>query len=458
MLENKRATDKETVERELNHVLDMGKMFLENYAYSTSTERMGLLLAMTAAVRQLESIINKMGAYLRNDILDPYHLNYIDYARSIENLVKIWREELGVTPIAYTFDDMQVDEDECYFNDVSMLLMKNARPMSEIIEKGLVVIADSLRGIVDYYHRLTNDVELQNKKFHKLENHYEAAMWAKDKVRLIYAAKEYVSTCRCENVQESYQHFLNKLSLDATDYHMNKLLTELNETYLNGESPATFIVNNRNQLSFEDIAQHFCFVKSHRMISTHIEMYDLWSPADEEYKDLFVNRAAQELAFLLAPTIGMYVDFRHNYQYAALQMAMMDLGMIYNELRNGVQMMRFVNECFLKEDAIKDQTTLTQWTAKLLGRRYGVIDEDNFTETNMSLQDFRKMKDYYWHCLSIINKVLKVDIQEMGFASYLLIEHANTPAITDYMNKGGENVMERLFVLKSAFHKESVFL
>ncbi len=477
-MENYHTTDdKENVERKLNHVLDMGKMYIEAYAHISCTERVGILLAMTAAVNQVKANIQIVRRYLKGNLLDPYKIEYVDYARSIENLVKIWHEELAGSPIVYNLDtsaipltnpdeivlkedtyyDMMLDVKGVDFYEVRVGLMKNAMLMCSTIENGLDSIARTLRDIVQDYTMLKGDIELQEKKLNNLEAQYDEAMWDTDMDRLKQEAKEYVRTCNNDNLKETYQYFLNRLSRNATDPHDNKVLSELNECYLNGDSTANFVVKNRNQLSFEDIASHFCFVKSHRMVSTHIEMFDLWAPADDDYKDLFVNKAAQELAFLLAPTISMYVDFQYNYQYAALLMAMMDLGLVYRDRRNGIQMMKYVNECYLKDDAIKDQTTLTQWTGKLLGKAYGVIDEDNFNDTNLSLLDFKKLKDYYWLCLSIVNKVVMVNIQERGFAPYLLEEHTLTPAITDYRNSKGESVMERLFILKSAFNRESIF-
>ena len=221
--------------------------------------------------------------------------------------------------------------------------------------------------------------------------------------------------------------------------------------------PAAFIVDNRDKLTFEDIALHFRFVRCRRLLSRHVESFDLLLPADEEYKNLFINRASQELAFLLSTTIGIYVDFRHNYQYAALQMAMQDLGLVYNDGRNGIQMRDYINKAYLKNDKlIKDQKTLTEWTGKLLGSMFGAMDEHHLLG-NYSKEDFEKMKDCYWLCLSIINKVVQLDLQELQFAPYLYEEHENTPSITDYKNREGQSIMERLSELKSVIKGETLF-
>ena len=68
-----------------------------------------------------------------------------------------------------------------------------------------------------------------------------------------------------------------------------------------------------------------------------------------------------------------------------------------------------------------------------------------------------KMKDYYWLCLSIINKIVQLDLRELRFAPYLYEEHEKTPSITDYKNSEGQSIMERLSVLKSAIKGENLF-
>ena len=59
------------------------------------------------------------------------------------------------------------------------------------------------------------------------------------------------------------------------------------------------------------------------------------------------------------------------------------------------------------------------------------------------------MKDHYWLFLSIINKVVQMDLHELGFAPYLYQDHERTPNITDYRNAAGESLMDRLSELKS---------
>lgn len=457
----------------------MGKRIIDLYPHITCTERAALLLAMTAAVRQIAANMRTVAALLRKNLLDPFRIDYTDFARKIENLHKIWEEELRGAPIFHNLDnqsrpitdpteiamkedtdyDLTIrtsDEDNFDFLETRVGLMDNAPLMCEAIDMGLEQIGRILRDIMDDYLKLKADSERQNKRLKELEQQYEELMWEEEKERFIDDVEEYTQVSG-DKTKKTYKRYLSHLERNATDPLERKVLGELNEWYLGNLNPAAFIVENRDKLNFEDIALHFRFVRCRRLLIHHIESFDLLLPANDEYRNLFVNKASQELAFLLASTIGLYVDFRHNYQYAALQMAMQDLGLVYNDARNGIQMRDYINKAYLKNDKpIKDQKTLTDWTGKLLGSMFGTMDEQHL-QGNYSLDDFEKMKDYYWLCLSIINKVVQLDLQELQFAPYLYEEHENTPSITEYKNSDNQSIMERLFVLKSVIKGETLF-
>ncbi len=473
------TNDQENIERKLNHVLDMGKRIIDLYPHITCTERAALLLAMTAAVRQTAANMRTVAALLRRNLLDPFRIDYTDFARKIENLHKIWEEELKGAPIFHNLDNRSLpitdpneialkedtdydltirtsDEDNFDFLETRVGLMDNAPLMCEAIDKGLEQIGKTLREIVDDYLKLKEDSEKQDKRLKELEKQYEQLMWEEELERFVDDVIEYTEQSGNKNKQ-TYQRYLFRMERNATDTLERKVLGELNEWYLGNMRPAAFIVENRDKLTFEDIALHFRFRRCRRLLINHVESFDLLLPADEEYRNLFVNQASQELAILLAPTIGLYVDFRHNYQYAALQMAMQDLGLVYNDGRNGIQMRNYVNKVFLRNDKpIKDQKLITDWTGKLLGSMFGAMDERHLLG-NYSPEDFDKMKDYYWLCLSIINKVVQLDLQELRFAPYLYEEHENTPSFTDYKNSEGQSIMERLSILKSAIKGETLF-
>ena len=444
------------IERKLNHVLDMGERIIDLYPHITSTERSAQLLAMSAAAQQLTANLRHVAALLRKNLLDPFKINYTMYARRFEDLQKIWMEELDIVLREDTDYDLNIHNDDYDIFDLRVSLMNNASKLCDAIEKSLEQTSKILRDIEKDYSNLKSDAVRQDKRLNELEKLYMADWWEDDKKRFISEVEEYAVVSK-DNSIETYKRYLNRMDRKATDPHHLKVLAELNEWFLSGQSPASFIVENRDKLTIDDLADHFKYVRCRKLMKTHIESFELMAPPDAEYDKLFVNKAAQELTVILVKTIGTYVDFRHNYQYVSLQMALTDLGLIVADNGNGPQMMRFVNKHFLTEDEhIKHETTLTQWTSKLLGKSFGRMDEKNLIG-GFSTEDFRKLKDYYWLCLSIINKVVQRNLREWKFAPYLYEEHKLTPSIKDFKDREGNSIMERLSVLKSAIRGEKVF-
>jgi len=473
-----KTNDQEDIERELNHVLNMGNDMINLYPHIICSERATLLLAMMSAVSKTASKLMMTAATIRKNILDTLHINYIDYARRVEGMHKIWVEEVKDIPIFHNrdmkymlltnSDDIVQKEDTDYdltirsgnqdrfdFFETRKVLIDNAGQMCEAIDTGLRQIGKSLRGIVDDYLVLKGDSHQQEERLKVLEKQYEEMMWEGEKKRLIGEVEEYVELCG-DKSKNAYQRFLDRMERKATDTVERKVLGELNGWYIRKMKPAEFIVENREKLTNEDLTLHFRFVHSRILLKNHVESLDLLLPADEKYRDLFVNRASQELAFLLAPTIATYVDFRHNYQYASIQMAMQDLGLMYPDKNNGVQMKDYINNAFLTGiEQIKDQSTLNQWTGKLLGGMFGKMDEQHL-QGNYSPNDFEKMKDCYWICVSIINNVVQFNLKDLCFAHYLYQCHAKTPTINNYKNREGGCIMERLSFLKSVIRGENM--
>jgi len=477
-----KSKEKQNIEKKLNHVIELGESIINMYQQNTCSERAALLLAMTVAVGQVSANLHAVASILRKDLLDPFKIDYLGYARKIEHLQKIWSEDMKNTPIFHLVQDddlgscpfvvlndiahqedidynlsiKTVDKDfDLFFTRVG--LMENAKVMCETIDKGLLLISKSLRDIIKDNHDIKTNTLQQDERFKWLEKQYVDMMWDDDLERFISEVKEYVEVSGSKS-KRVFQLYLVRMDRTATDPHGIKALAELNDHFLAGNSAASFIVDNKDRLSEEDLSNHFKFVKCRKLMVDELEAYDLTGPPDEEYQGLFTNMAAQELALLLSHTINRYVDFHHNYQYAALQMAMMDLDLVKREGRNSKQMMNFFNQVYLKNaNPIRDQTTLTVWISKLLFKKFGTIDSHNLHITLFTPQEFEKIKDYYWLCLSIINKVVRKNLSKSAFASYLWKEHQNTPNIVEYKNAKGECIMDRLFVLNSAFRGLCVF-
>lgn len=280
-----------------------------------------------------------------------------------------------------------------------------------------------------------------------MERTYKEVSWENDREKFLRAINHYVAMHG--NTKQTLENFLHYVDVIAVN-RQPKLLGLLNEHYLNGDNYVMFVFANRDQFTNDDIIRHMTFRNCRKLLLQQIERFDLQQPVPGAYGDLFTCRAAQELTELLVPTIATYVDFKHGYQYAAWAMAMMDMKLIHADKRNSVQIMHFVNKHFGEQ--IDSATTLSRWTGKLFGARFGTLDICNLEKSGYTIEEFNKMQDFYWHSLCIINKVLGRNLQTENFAAYLYDEHSSVPDLKNYIDNGNEQFLDRLETLKQALN------
>ena len=319
----------------------------------------------------------------------------------------------------------------------------------DIILLALNAIADKLNNIFNDYMMLEGSLEMRVKRWSDMQREYMEECWERDKTR--YRREKDNHIRKNGYSKRSLEIFLERTDFLATDQKLG-LVGELNEMYLRHEQYDVFVFKNRDNLTNNDIIRHLSFVKCRELLVEEIELCDLKQPAVGMYANLFTSRAAQEMAELLVPTMNTYVDFNFDYQYAAWAMAMMDLGLVYPDKRNGVELKTFVNTTFLKNDRqIKNQDSLTKWLNKKLDRRFGDLTEDDLKGTAYTVADYQKLRDFYWLCLSIINQIMQRDFKSLGISPYLYIAHPSTPKLEKYCHQDISDFMARLELLKKAF-------
>ena len=161
---------------------------------------------------------------------------------------------------------------------------------------------------------------------------------------------------------------------------------------------------------------------------------------DNNHNKLFINLGAQELIETMVPLFAKNVYFGKSYQYTALYLAIQDMGLMPEGGSNAPQFVKFVNKHF--QENIKSNDTITKCTGPLLGHSYGKVERENYHGTNLDDERFDAIRNEYHICLSIINKVMNIDLAEAGFAKDVWKEHRDTPSFTDYDN------VERLILLR----------
>ena len=438
----------------LQRVLDYGERMTNEPPFSFY-EMEGRLMSLFGAVCVSASMMYHLEKDARRTLLVPQSIDYYRKIPQFKGLYETLKGILGSVPLfrdrdyqkypQITVEDVLTVKEEFVLLeklphcDRGMARSTNfdatalAYKMYDIIFVGLKGIILLLQNMFDDRQKLQTNAEMRARRWQRMMDDYVEKQWDSDRLLVEKRLDEHIRL-----------HGSDKASLMALLHQLD------NESgRLISLSDPTFIFDNRDTLTQDQVNSYLRYIHCRKLLEQEIALCDLRQPAVGAYADLFTNRAAQELAMLLAPVIAKHVDFRHNYHYAAWAMAMMDMGLIYAERRNGAQMMHFINRYFLKGDnQMKSQNQLTQWINKLAGRKFGQLTPDNLSKTLLNKDDFMKLKDAYWQSLSIINKVLQNDLRKMGFAPYLHLPHPQTPHIEDDLSLHEETFFYKLLVLK----------
>ena len=256
-----------------------------------------------------------------------------------------------------------------------------AYKMFDMIFLGLKGILMLLQSLHDDQQMLHANPEKRVQRWNRMMEDYREREWEEDKLLLQERLDSHIRQHGRDKA--SLTRLMNQIDNEATNQLLGGMVTALNRHFLNQKDHITYVFDNRDKLTQEQINSHLRFVHIHQLLEQEIALCDLRQPAIGAYADLFTCRAAQEMAELLAPTIARFVDFKHNYHYAAWAMAMKDAGLIYANRRNGTAMVRFINEAFREQ---VDKPTLFRY-----------LNKDD---------DFEKIKDQYEVIHSIIDQAL----------------------------------------------------
>lgn len=423
----------------------------------TDAEMIGRLFTIYGTAEKAAEELACMEEEVRKTLLCHTQLNYERWITKIEARCHLLKRTLGYVPIFAERNKLAyplLKEDDILEAKEKLKSMENlphnnrakktmvdvteaAYYMHDLIFIDLGRILNSLQNLYDDKRMLKESDDKCSQRYNQMMIDYQENEGTMDQLHFLKELDDFIG--QNGDNKEVLKAFQSRLEHEALNRPKHGKVAVINRYYLNQKSYFSLIYHSRCELTRDQINSHLYFVCCIEHVKKEIELCMLKEPAVGAYANLFVNRAAQELAELLVPVIANSVNFEHNYHYAALAMALMDMGLIYAEKSNGVQLMNFVNKHFMKgNDKIKSQNQLTQKISKLQGRRFGELEPDDLSRTLLNEEDFNKLKDPYWHCLSIINKVMQKDILALGFASYLCHPHDRTPQIEDFYSIHGK--------------------
>ena len=290
---------------------------------------------------------------------------------AVDDILSVKEEFLPLEQLPFC-GNMKAEE---FYFDATKLAYK----MYDMIFLGLEGIIKILQGMYAHQQLLPVSPEMRAKRWQRMMEDYCEHQWKEDKLFFEKRREDHIRQYGYDKT--SLMELMNKIDTEGTNQLFGGIVSTLNWHYLDKDDHVTFIFENRNQLTWEQLTQHLKFIHIHKLLEEEIELLDLRQPAVGAYADLFTNRAAQEMATLLAPVIARHVDFKYGYQYGAWVKAMVDLKLIRTDKRNGTAIFRFVNKMFGEQI---DKTTL-----------FRCLSNEN---------DFEKIRDLYLSILSVVHQ------------------------------------------------------
>lgn len=450
----KKNPNHDNVEYKLNHLVKLVDEVCEGYGRVDESEHVSMLLALDRDMLQVARNMEVVRGYLYKFLFDPFKVDYERWRIIIDEKVMALEHVLQQTHLEDDEAIIKLPEDiveeentkykdvtytRTYDTDVSSrvrtsLLRSRVNIYRDVIN-GLRAISDTLSGISTDKNSLLTNETVRKKHFKSLYGNFVVSdEWQGVKASFKRKVTHYVAAHH--DKKEGYQLMLE----DYEDLDGDDIRTSLYEAYLQGFDLSSFIIRYREDINKSDVDCLFGYMLTHQMLVIKVHSFDVLQAPDAEHNKLFINRGAQELVETLSPLIRKNVYFDKSYKYAALYLAIQDIGLMPDGGGNAPQFVKFVNKHFNAN--IQSPDTITKRTGSLLGHSFGKMANGNYQGTNMDDAQFNAIRNEYHCSLSIINKVMRVDLPEEGFAEDVWREHRDTPSFIDYENP------ERLILLR----------
>lgn len=446
--------DHDNVEYKLTHLVNLVDEVCKNYGYVDESEHASMLLALDRDMIQVANKIEEVRQNLYKKFVDPYKIDYEEWKNTIDKKIGRLENLLTLThleddkAILKTPDDIVKDEDErykgvtytrVYDTEVSarvrISLIRSRVNIYKDIINGLHAISDTLNGINKDKEILLKNKDVRRNHFKTLfKNFMVSDEWEDVKAAFKRKVRHYVAGHI--DKEEGYQLMFE----EHEDIYKDDIRSQLCCAYLDEIDIPSFIIKNRDAISEADVKSLFVYILAHQMLQVKVQSFEALKAPDAEHNKLFINQGAQELIETMIPLFSKHVYFENSYQYTALYLAILDMGLMPQGGSNAPQFVKFINRHF-KVD-IKSNDTITKCTGPLLGHSFGRITQGEYRGTNMDDAKFNAIRNEYHICLSIINKIMKINLAEEGFAEDVWQEHQDAPSFIEYDN------VERLILLR----------
>lgn len=427
---------------QVKHLEGMTKLFTTSFNTLTLTEKGYMLSAMMMGTRRLKKSIDDVERGQKNTLLLKADFDAREVKGSLDAV--IGKLDAYITPPSEEEEDVDLedmldadntenllsaDERSGAFKQMRSYLLTNYFNIYSKMKESAKRADLILTNLSELQCAIDNDKNKRKEIWDSMKSEYQETEWADQEATIIYRLQQEIADPENKRMTkiQIMDRELKRLTIDhVTEIHKREL-KELNMTVIVPQNtPIGVLMKNRDRLLEEDISDYFCFFFSYKFITEAKEAILLRETAQLDL--LFHNKAAQEYVETLIPILKQYGGLNNKGHFGILKIVLQELGLVDAEKANGIQMMDFVNEKLIDDEADKlpRQDSITLITGKLNKQIFARLGAEGTSRTQFKNNEYARAKEIYWRCFTILNYYRLVDINEVGYDSYLSLPHPFT--------------------------------
>ena len=448
--------------KELEKALEILKFACAKENFGCLTERVYYMFYLYRVLGRILYLLKQHYEKAQKTIVDISGINYSEMA----NLFYTYKRSLynacdGGHLRSYDIDDIENDDDTYVdFSAIEVINNESVYDDKYVDETTKRIQNSLLESSISQYERIEKIIGSIIEQLNKLsenENSLNSSDCQKERYSIMIA--------NCEgkwlNAKDKFKAFtINHLYSyrNEKEWGMKVLQDDLLETFSEKERefvlckhPHRYLYKRRHELCDKSVDELLIKRRKYEYYNNCQKYFALKQKAS--YENLFVNVAAEKMMNVLMPNIIRYDGFMSNYKYVVVLLLCYDLG-LSKSTDCGTELMLFINGYIGKDKQIKDASSFNRVKKPLGDKHFGKMNPPNSKEREDKLR-YNDLKDTYHYCLTVINRVLGYDLEEMGFADYLCISHDKAPTLEQLTDANGKPLnQEELFLYRDVINGE----
>ena len=445
------------------------EMALETLKYACNKENFGCLTERVYYMFYLYRVLGRILFLLKchysktiKTIVDNSGIKYLE----MSNLFNTYKCSLkdacdGGYLRSYDIDDIENDDDTYVDFDANDVINNEQIYDDKFVDEPTRRIQKSLlESSIGQYERIEKIIDSIIEHLDKL-NANEISLNTKDCQKERYATMIAEREGKWLKAKEKFKALTRNHLLayrKEKENGMKVLQADLFESFNDKEKefvvckhPYRFFYQRRHDICDQLVDELIIKRRKYEYYCNCLEYFTLKAKAS--YENLFVNVAAEKLIYMIMPNISRYEGFKNNLQYVVLLFVFYDLGISDLSLKNGTDLMNFVNPFIVNENIIRDASTINKPKSEFGKKHFCNIEPKNCSPEERLFVD--KYKDTYHYCLTVVNRVLGYDFNKMGFADYLCISHDKAPTLEQLTDEHGKPLkLKELFIFRDVINGE----